>query len=64
MCAASPVAALYEQVRGHHVGHFPELEEQLCSFTPKMPKSPDRADAMIWAAHELIVQGSSCRSSR
>lgn len=27
---AEPVAALYEQARMHHVGAFPELEDQLC----------------------------------
>ncbi len=39
---AEPVSALYEQGRAHHVGAFPELEDQLCSFTPGSTKSPDR----------------------
>jgi hypothetical protein len=27
-----PISALYEQNRVHHVGPFPKLEDQLCSF--------------------------------
>jgi hypothetical protein len=27
---AEPVSALYEQSRMHHVGHFPDLEDQMC----------------------------------
>jgi phage terminase large subunit-like protein len=38
---AEPVSALYEQGKVHHVGKFPELEEQLCAFTPDM-KGPAR----------------------
>src|SRR5215831_19086814 len=30
---AERAAALYEQQRVHHVGMFPELEDQMCSFT-------------------------------
>jgi len=30
---AEPVSALYEQRRVHHVGTFPELEDQMCAFT-------------------------------
>lgn len=51
---AEPVAALYEQGRIHHVGYFPELEEQLCSWEPGMD-SPDRLDALVWAFTELMV---------
>ena len=29
---AEPVAALYEQGRVHHVGAFPQLEDQMCAF--------------------------------
>lgn len=56
---ATPVAALYD-VQGQkvkHVGFFPEIEEQLCGFYPdgyKGLKSPDRADALIWAITELF----------
>ena len=30
---AEPVAALYEQGRVHHLGAFPQLEDQMCGFT-------------------------------
>ena len=53
---AEPVSALYEQGRMHHVGFFPELEDQLCEWVPGQ-KSPDRLDALVWAVHELILEG-------
>lgn len=51
---ALPVAALYERGQVHHVGVFSKLEDQMTRFTgnPKQ-KSPDRLDALVWAAHEL-----------
>jgi predicted phage terminase large subunit-like protein len=53
---AEPVAALYEQGRVHHVGSFPALEDQMCSFVPdNYDASPDRVDALVWALTELIV---------
>lgn len=51
---AEPIAALYEQHRVHHVGGFPELEDQMCNYTPDSGTSPDRMDAMVWAAQELM----------
>lgn len=54
MTRAEPVAGLFEQDRGHHVGFFPDLEDQLCSYVPG-EKSPDRLDAEVWAYSELIV---------
>lgn len=61
---AEPVAALYEQGRVHHVGMFPELEDQLCAFTSDFDRnragySPDRLDAMVWAITELMGRGQS-----
>ena len=58
---AEPVAALYEQKRVHHVGAFPQLEDELCIFTSdydraKMKYSPDRLDAMVWALTELAIE--------
>jgi len=53
---AEPVAALYEQGRIHHVGAFPQLEDQLCAWTPG-ESSPDRLDALVWAFTELMVDG-------
>lgn len=54
---AEPVSQLYEQKKISHVGYFPELEDQLCEFTPdgSMGYSPDRMDAMVWGFTELMV---------
>lgn len=54
---AEPVAALYAQGRVHHVGAFPALEEQMCNWVPG-DKSPDRVDALVWAAWALAVEPS------
>lgn len=54
---AEPVAALYEQGRIHHVGTFPELEDQLCDWSPGSSKSPDRMDALVWCIWELFKLG-------
>lgn len=57
---AEPVAALYEAGRASHVGAFPELEDQMCGLVTgggyEGPgKSPDRADALVWALTELML---------
>jgi hypothetical protein len=55
---AEPAAAIYEQGRAHHVGLFPKLEDQMCGFLPDMERkleSPDRADALVWAASDLML---------
>lgn len=52
---AEPVAALYEQGRVHHVGAFPQLEDQLTMWTPQSGLSPDRLDALVWALTELAA---------
>jgi phage terminase large subunit-like protein len=54
---AEPIAALYEQGKVHHVGTFPALEDQMCSWTPG-EKSPDRMDALVWALTALMVDES------
>jgi len=53
---AQPVAALYEQGKIDHTDSFPELEEQLVTWTPESGKSPDRLDALVWAFTELFLQ--------
>lgn len=60
---AEPVAALYEQGRVHHLGSFPQLEDQLCNLSrgsgaDERPSalSPDRADALVWALTDLLVE--------
>jgi phage terminase large subunit-like protein len=55
---AEPVAALYEQGRVVHAGHFAALEDQMCDFGPdglSSGRSPDRLDALVWALTELVL---------
>ncbi|MEC9067824.1 MAG: phage terminase large subunit [Pseudomonadota bacterium] len=57
---AEPIAALYEKGKVHHVGTFPDLEDQMCNFTANGyvgEGSPDRADALVWALTELMLDG-------
>lgn len=61
---AQPIADLYADGRVHHVGMFPELEEQLTTWTPESGESPDRLDALVWALTELMVDGAGSRRSR
>lgn len=53
---AEPVAALYERGLVHHVGAFPELEDEMCLWVPgeNMP-SPNRLDALVWALTDLML---------
>ena len=55
---AEPISSLYEQHKVHHVGSFPQLEDQQCAFTSDFDRgragySPDRVDALVWALTEL-----------
>lgn len=53
---AEPIAALYEQGRVHHVGAFPQLEDQMAAFVGQGGEgSPDRVDALVWALTELML---------
>ncbi len=57
---AEPVAALYEAGRVRHAGTFPALEDELCGLIAggayEGPgRSPDRADALVWALSELML---------
>ena len=57
---AEPIAALYEQGRGHHVGSFPQLEDEMCEFDALTDqKSPDRMDALVWALTHLTEKATS-----
>ena len=57
---AEPVAMLFETGKARFAGTFPELEDELCamvrggSYAGK-GRSPDRADAMVWAMTELML---------
>jgi phage terminase large subunit-like protein len=50
---AEPISALYARRYCHHVGIFPELEEQMTTWVPG-EKSPDRMDALVWATSRLF----------
>jgi phage terminase large subunit-like protein len=52
---AEPVAALYEQGKVHHVGTFPQLEDEMCDWEPDASDSPNRMDALVWALTELML---------
>ena len=57
---AEPVAALYEAGKALHCGAFPELEDEMCGMMTgggyEGPgRSPDRADALVWAMSELML---------
>lgn len=58
---AEPVAALYETGRVRHRGDFPCLEDELCGIMAAggyegPGRSPDRADALVWALTELMLR--------
>ncbi len=57
---AEPVAALYETGRVAHRGAFPALEDEMCGLVTGggyvgPGRSPDRADALVWALSELML---------
>ena len=55
---AEPIAMLFEAGRAFFCGGFPELEDELAGLQigggyDGPTRSPDRADAMVWAMNEL-----------
>ncbi len=56
---AEPVAGLFETGRAKLAGRFPELEAELAGLVPRgyegPGRSPDRADAMVWALWALLL---------
>jgi phage terminase large subunit-like protein len=56
MVRAEPVAGLIEQRKIHFVGTLSKLEDQLTQWDPTVSRSPDRLDAFVWAATELMVE--------
>jgi phage terminase large subunit-like protein len=59
---AEPISTFFEQGRAHLVGSFPQLEDQLTSFTADFDRrtagfSPDRVDALVFALTELMCNG-------
>jgi phage terminase large subunit-like protein len=56
LCGCRPA-----QGRVHHIGTFPQLEDQMTNFTSDIDRaaagySPDRVDALVWAFSELLVE--------
>ena len=56
---AEPVATWFERGKAKLAGAFPELEDELAGLTvgggyEGPGRSPDRADAMVWALTELL----------
>ncbi len=59
---AEPVAALFEAGRVRFAGRFEGLEDELAGFASGAGydgpgRSPDRADAMVWALWALMLAG-------
>lgn len=50
---AEPVHQLYQQGLVHHVGHYPDLEAEMCRWVTGMA-SPNRLDGLVWACVELM----------
>ncbi|KQN39413.1 ATP-binding protein [Sphingomonas sp. Leaf407] len=66
---AEPVMALYELGKAFHVGMFPALEDELCGLVrgggyAGPGRSPDRADALVWALWELMLAAKGMASVR
>lgn len=53
---AEPIAAIAEKGHDHHVGIYPELEDELCLWV-QGDASPNRLDAKVWAMTELSEMG-------
>lgn len=52
---AEPIGGVWQQYRAHSVGALKLMEDQWQSFVPGSgQKSPDRLDASVWGAVELI----------
>jgi phage terminase large subunit-like protein len=52
---AEPIVAKYEQKRVYHVGStLADLETEMTTWVPGEGDSPNRVDALVWAATELV----------
>lgn len=56
---AEPVSIAYSKGLIHHLGNFPELENEMLYWIPgKSSNSPNRLDALIWALTDFIERPS------
>jgi phage terminase large subunit-like protein len=58
---AEPVRLLYDRGLVRHAGVFPRLEDEMCGMIAGSGyagpgRSPDRADALVWALSELMLK--------
>lgn len=61
---AEPISGLYEQDKVRHVGRFAALEDEMSNFAASGytgTRSPNRADALVWAITELMLTGGPAR---
>ena len=59
MVRAEPISALMEKERIHHVGEFPRLEDEQCTYyktKSKAQPSPNRYDAYVWSFSHLMLE--------
>jgi len=59
MVRAEPISALMEKERIHHVGEFPKLEDEQCTYyktKSKAQPSPNRYDAYVWSFSHLMLE--------
>jgi hypothetical protein len=63
---AEPVAVVFQQGRGHHVGALPGLELEWRRYQPGDKDSPNRLDAEVWlyTGLELIGEDTAMRQGR
>ena len=54
---AEPVATVYQQGRGHNVGHFDAYEKEWRQYVPGESDSPNRLDAGVWLFIGLELTG-------
>ena len=62
---AEPVSSLYQRKRVHHLGAFPHLEDEMCTWEPLTGMtSPNRLDALVWALSYLAFSPAQRKGSR
>jgi len=62
---AEPVSVLYTQHKVWHVGTFPDLEGEMCTWVPDAGyASPNRLDALVWTLTELLLAAGSPMQTR